>query len=41
MVYQNFEVNGVKYQLDEAHVDDSSLHDTSVYSKDHEPLSVN
>ena len=34
-VKQNFEVDSVKCQCNEEHVDDLSLHDTSVYSKDH------
>ena len=37
-VNQNFEVQGIKYQCDAKHVDDLSLHDTSVHSKKHNPL---
>ena len=37
-VKQNFEVDSVKYQLNEKHVDDLSLHDTSVHSKNHDTL---
>ena len=40
-VNQDFEVGGVKYQLDAKQVDDLLLHDTSVNSKNHDPLSVN
>ena len=34
---QNFEVDSVKYQLEEKHVDDLSLLDTSVNPKHHDP----
>ena len=34
----NFEVDSVKDELDEKHVDDPSLYDISVFSKNHEPL---
>ena len=36
-VNQNFKVDGVKYQFDVKHVDNLSLHDTSVNSKHHDP----
>ena len=36
-VNQDFEVDGVKYQLDGKHVDDLSFHDTSTNSKNHDP----
>ena len=40
-INQNFEVDGVKYQLDGKHLYDLSLHDTSLYSKNMTPLTVN
>ena len=35
-VNQNFEVDNVRYQLEQEHVDDLFLHDTSVNFKHHE-----
>ena len=40
-INQNFEVGGVKYQLDAKHVDNLSLHDTSVNSKHHDTSQCN
>ena len=40
-IKQDFEVDSVKYQFDLKHVDNLSLHYTSVNSKHHDPLSGN
>ena len=40
-VNQDFEANGVKYQLDVKHVDDLSLHDTAGKSRHHDPFNAN
>ena len=37
-VNQDFEVDGIKYQLVVKHVDDLSLHNTAVKSKQHDLL---
>ena len=37
-VNQKFEIDSVKYQCDEKHVDDLSLHNTLVHSENHDPL---
>ena len=40
-VNQDFEVYGVKYQLDMKQLDDLSLHAMTKKSKHHDPLSLN
>ena len=39
-VNQDFEVDGIKYQFDVQHIDDFPLHDTSMNTKHHDPLSA-
>ena len=40
-VNQDFKIVGIKYQLDVKHVKELSLHDTTMKSKQHDPLSAN